>query len=150
MPMTGMTRSLASGVVGALALTVVHELGRRLLPTAPRMDEVAMRGLRRILPGEQRNPVRLHQLALAGDVVANAAYYSFIPGPTRGATWARAVLFGTAAGIGALLLPERMGLGVPQHAERRSNQFMTIGWYLAGAAATALVATTSAPHVDPV
>jgi hypothetical protein len=134
-------RSLMGGVAGALALTAVHEVGRRLLTHAPRMDEVAMRGLRRILPRGQRDPRRLHQLALGGDLVSNSLYYSAIAAPTSKATWTRAVVLGTAAGVGALLLPERLGLGAPQNSEHRANQFMTIGWYLAGALAAAFVAT---------
>jgi hypothetical protein len=137
----GMTRSLTSGVAGALALTTIHEVGRRALAQAPRLDEIAMRALRKVLPGKQRDPVRLHQLALAGDLISNAVYYSAIAAPTRKATWTRAAALGTGAGVCALLLPERLGLGAPPNADRRANQFMTIGWYLAGALATAFVAT---------
>jgi hypothetical protein len=143
LPVSGLARSLASGAAGALALTAMHELGRRRFPNAPRMDQVAMRGLRRILPGEHRNPIRLHQLALAGDLVANAAYYSVIPASTPKATWTRAAILGTAAGICALLLPQHFGLGAPRNSDKRTNQAMTIGWYLIGAVATALVATAS-------
>lgn len=139
--MTGLTRSLTSGVAGALALTMIHETGRRVLAHAPRMDEVAMRGLRRVLPGKQRDPVRLHQLALTGDLLANAVYYSAIAAPTCKATWTRAAALGTAAGFCALLLPERLGLGVPPNAEHRANQIMTLGWYIAGALAAAFIAT---------
>ena len=141
MPTTRLTRSLTSGVAGALALTTIHETGRRLVTNAPRMDEVAMRGLRKVLPGKQRDPVRLHKLALAGDLVSNAVYYSVIAAPTRKATWMRAGALGTAAGLCALLLPERIGLGAPPNSDRRANQFMTVAWYLAGALAAAFVAT---------
>jgi hypothetical protein len=139
--MSRATRSLASGVVGALALTAIHEVGRRRIASAPRMDEVAMRVLRKILPGEHRDPKRLHQLALAGDLLSNSVYYSVIAAPTRKATWTRAGVLGTAAGLCALFLPARMGLGAPQNSHRRANQFMTVGWYLAGALAAAFVAT---------
>jgi hypothetical protein len=44
-------------------------------------------------------------------------------------------------GSGALLLPERLGLGAPQNSEHRANQVMTIGWYLVGALAVAFVVT---------
>jgi hypothetical protein len=107
------------------------------------MDEVAMRGLRRIIPIRHRDPVRLHQLALAGDLLSNSVYYSVIAAPTRKATWLRAAVLGTAAGLCALLLPERLGLGAPQHSDQRSNQLMTVGWYLAGALAAAVVASST-------
>ena len=140
-PMSRAARSLASGIAGALALTAIHEVARRRFASAPRMDEVAMRGLRKILPGKFRDPRRLHQLALAGDLLSNSVYYSVIAAPTRKATWTRAGVLGTAAGLCALFLPERLGLGVPHNSHRRSNQIMTVGWYLAGALATAFVAT---------
>lgn len=140
-PMSRATRSLASGIAGAFALTAIHEVARRRFASAPRMDEVTMRGLRKILPGKFRDPRRLHQLALAGDLLSNSVYYSVIAAPTRKATWMRAGVLGTAAGLCALFLPERLGLGVPHNSHRRTTQFMTVGWYLAGALATAFVAT---------
>lgn len=142
-------RSLTSGVVGAVALTLVHEFGRRRFANAPRMDQVGMRGLREVLPGEHPDPVRLHKLALAGDLVMNAVYYAAIPAATPKATWLRAAVLGTAAGVCALLLPKHVGLGAPKNSEKRTNQAMTIGWYLTGAAVAALVATTSSPRVEP-
>ena len=101
-----------------------------------------MRGLRRILPrtGQPSDERRLHRLALLGDLVSNSLYYAAIAAPTARATWLRAAALGSAAGIGALLLPQPMGLGAPPHSERRANQVMTIAWYTAGAVAAAAVA----------
>ena len=142
--MTNWTTSLASGAVGALTLTAIHEGVRRRLTNAPRMDLVAMRGLRRIAPALREPNLRtteLHRLALAGDLVSNSIYYAAVPAPTAGATWARAIALGVAAGAGALLLPEPAGLGAPPHSDTRANQIMTIAWYLAGGLAAAAAAT---------
>jgi hypothetical protein len=111
------------------------------------MDVVAMRGLDRILPGNYHHSRRLHRLALAGDLVANSLFYAAIPAPSRGATWWRAALFGTAAGVGALLLPQRIGLGTPPYSHDRANQFMTVAWYVVGAVAAAMTANMLA---DPI
>jgi hypothetical protein len=73
--------------------------------------------------------------------VSNSVYYAAVAAPTRRATWTRAVVLGAAAGIGALLLPEPMGLGPPPHSEHRGNQLMTLTWYLAGALTAAAVAS---------
>jgi hypothetical protein len=138
------TTSITSGAAGSAALTILHELARRRVPYAPRMDLVAMRGLRRLVPalGEPNVHSRqLHRLALAGDLVSNAVYYAAVAAPTRRATWTRAAVLGTVAGIGALLLPEPMGLGPPPHSHHRGNQLMTLTWYLAGALTAAAVAT---------
>jgi hypothetical protein len=145
--MTTWMTSITSGVAGAASLTLLHELARRRLPYAPRMDLVAMRGLRRLVPGLREPNVRskqLHTLALAGDLVSNSVYYAAVAAPTARATWTRAAVLGTAAGAGALLLPEPMGLGTPPHSEDRRNQLMTVTWYLAGALAAAAVATAMA------
>lgn len=134
-------RSLASGASGAFALTMLHELARRRIRYAPRMDVVAMRGLSRVVPPLRR--VRsgdLHKLALLGDLVSNSLYYAAIAARTPAATWTRAATMGVAAGAGALLLPEPMGLGPPPDSQFRRNRAMTVAWYLAGAAVAAAVA----------
>ena len=147
--MTEGGRSLASGVVGALALTAIHQMAQRHLYYAPRMDVVAMRGLDRILPGHYHHSRRLHRLALAGDLVGNSLYYSVVPAATSAATWIRAAALGTFAGLGALLLPERIGLGEPPYSRYRANQIMTVAWYLAGGAAAALAATLIGSALPP-
>jgi hypothetical protein len=135
--------SITSGVAGATALTLLHELARRRVAFAPRMDLVGMRALRRLVPSLREPAVdsqQLHRVALAGDLLANSMYYAAVPASTAGGTWTRAAVLGTAAGVGGLLLPRPMGLGAPPHSEHRRNQLMTVSWYLAGALASAAVA----------
>ena len=115
------------------------------------MDLVGMRAIRGMAPQfrEPRVSSRtLHNVTLAGDLVCNSIYYAAIPAATAGATWARAAALGVAAGMGALLLPEPMGLGPPPHSDRRSNRIMTLAWYAAGAAATAAAATAMQPAAN--
>ena len=102
-----------------------------------------MRALRRLLPDGTAglDAHQLRRIALVGDVVSNALYYAMVPAPTPQGTWTRAAALGAAAGIGALLLPEPMGLGAPPHSHRRANQVMTVAWYVIGACAAAAVAT---------
>lgn len=131
-----------SGAIGALALTAVHEMGRRRLPYAPRMDVLGMRALRRLPAFEHERPrsARLQRWALAGDLIANSLYYAAVPAASAASTWARAAALGVAAGVGALALPERMGLGEAPNSQRVANQAMTVAWYVAGALATAAAA----------
>ena len=145
--MTRFMRSAGSGAAGALVLTLLHELVRRRINTAPRMDIVAMRGLRRLIPASQQERIgadNLFRLALVGDLVANAIYYSAVPTRTSAATLMRAAALGGAAGLGALVLPERVGLGAPPHSHTHANRAMTIAWYLAGALAAAAAANVGA------
>ncbi len=139
--MTNETRlrdAAVSGVAGAVALTTVHQVARLLTDNAPRMDVVGVRALTRgvhmadlTLPG----PATLHTAALAGDLVCNSAYYSLAT------TWTRGIVLGVAAGVGALVLPPRMGLGAPPKSDRLSNKVMTVAWYVAGGLVSAATAT---------
>lgn len=134
--------SLMSGAAGAVALTAIHELGRRQLPYAPRMDVLGMRALRRMPAFEHERPrsSRLRAWALAADLVANTIYYAAVPAKTSARTWSRAAALGLGAGVGALLLPEPMGLGTPPQSEKRANQAMTVAWYVLGALVAAAAA----------
>jgi hypothetical protein len=142
----------AGGLVGSTVLTAIHETGRRTVPGAPRMDGVGMRALSRSLRGASIEPPpdpELHRWTLGGDLIANAAYYGLAGlGPRRG-IWTRATLLGLAAGVGALFLPRRMGLGDPPHSENRRNQVMTVAYYLAGALAAAAAMSAMQPR-EPV
>jgi hypothetical protein len=45
---------------------------------------------------------------------------------------------GLAAGVGAVALPERMGLGSAPSARTNETKAMTVAWYLAGGLAAGL------------
>ena len=130
--------SLIAGAAGAVALTAIHQAARAVTDAAPRMDVVGMRALARGADAVGQEAPRTHAglygLTLAGDLIANSAYYSLATTYTRG------TVLGLLAGIGALVLPERMGLGVPPKSDLLSNQVMTVAWYLVGGLAAAATA----------
>jgi hypothetical protein len=136
---------IVSGVAGAAALTAVHEAARKNLPDAPRMDVLGMRALGQSFRAAGQTPPsreRLHELALAGDIVANSAYYSLVAlGPPEGAV-ARGALLGLAAGLGAVFLPGPLGLGSAPSNRTTQTQAMTVGWYLLGGLAAGLAYQT--------
>jgi hypothetical protein len=78
---------------------------------------------------------RLHRAALAGDLVANSAYYALVASGRR--PWLRGALLGGAAGLGAVLLPPVLGLGRAPRGITRRTQALTVAWYLAGGFAAA-------------
>ena len=135
---TRLNGSLVAGAAGAVALTAVHQAARAITDAAPRMDVVGMRALARgaTAIGREAPPTHagLYGATLAGDLIANSAYYSLATTYTRG------TVLGLLAGIGAVVLPERIGLGVPPKSELLSNQVMTIAWYLVGGLAAAATA----------
>ncbi|HEX8131100.1 MAG TPA: hypothetical protein VF527_18520 [Pyrinomonadaceae bacterium] len=134
-------QAAASGLVGACALTLIHESARRALPGAPRLDVLGMRAIAKSMRGVGQEPPpvdELHALALVGDVVSNSLYYSLVGvGRPEGALL-RGTLLGLAAGVGAVLLPEPLGLGNAPSARTTETKALTIGWYLAGGVAAAL------------
>jgi hypothetical protein len=136
---SGLTKkdALISGMAGAATLTAVHQAARMIRDDAPRMDVV---GERAIANGTEAagaiapSHPSLHNLALAGDLFFNSAYYSLAT------TWTRGAALGILAGVGALVLPQKLGLGNPPKSELLSNQVMTVAWYVLGGLAAAWTA----------
>jgi len=152
-PLKDWSRSFASGLVGAVALTSVHQLARRVTDAAPRMDVLGERAIGRAVTaagGTIPSQAALHQWALAGDLLANSAYYSLVTCGRDAHMWTRAVGLGLAAGIGALVLPARLGLGDPPKSDQRSNQIMTVAWYLLGGLAAAAAGHRMKARPSPV
>ena len=150
--------ALMSGAAGAVTLTAIHETARRLIADPPRMDVVGMRAISAGFQFAGRTPprsARLYAMTMAGDLLSNATFYSAIAAGRRPAVWTRAVMLGLAAGAGAVLLPEPLGLGIPPHSERRRTRALTVAYYLAGALATAATARAfsadarTRPNSDP-
>ncbi|WP_254511191.1 hypothetical protein [Anatilimnocola floriformis] len=129
--------AIGSGLAGALALTAVHETARQQISTAPRMDMLGMQAIEKGFRSVNAQPPQgksLYELALAGDVVSNAMYYSMVAQGKPEDAIRRGVMLGLAAGISAVVLPKPMGLQ-PQINRTAATQAMTIGWYLLGGVA---------------
>src|SRR5690349_10878643 len=105
--------ALAGGAAGALTLTALHQILKRVTPNAPRLDNLAKQGLRKTIrsAGTTQPPEdQLHWASLAGDLAANTAYYAialgFGPGPAK---WLGPLL-GAGAGVGSVIVPGPAGL----------------------------------------
>jgi hypothetical protein len=130
------------GLAGALSLTAVHESVRQFVPEAPRVDLVGVRAIRELLY-KTNIPIPAldtqRQLALGGDLVSNAAYYSL-----AGHSYTRGALLGLAAGLGGVFLPGPMGLGEAPTSRSTATQLLTVGYYtLGGLVATAVTRALS-------
>jgi hypothetical protein len=133
-------KALGSGLAGALALTVLHETARRILPDAPRADILGMRAIEKALVQQGETPPpddQLHRLALAGDIAANTLYYSLV-GLGGKESWLAGPALGALAGIGAITLPGPLGLGEAPTERTPQTQAMTVLWYTAGGLVAAL------------
>lgn len=135
-------RAFASGLVGSVVLTVLHETARLIVPHAPRMDVIGMRAIARPMREMDQDPPppdQLYSLAMAGDILGNAAYYSLVALGDREQIGRRGFLLGTAAGVGAALLPPVLGLGRQPNARFPLTHVLTVAWYLAGGLVAAAV-----------
>jgi hypothetical protein len=128
-----MLKALGSGLVGAFTLTLVHETARRFIDDAPRMDVVGMRAITRTMQAAGAEPpVPLHEAALVGDIVTNSLYYGLVGLGGREDALRNGALLGLAAGLGAVFLPEPLGLGRQPTEDSPQTQLMTVAWYLLG------------------
>jgi hypothetical protein len=127
-----LARALAAGALGACALTLIHQLLRRAVPHAPRIDVLGMRGIARLSRAMgARAPDRLHTAALLADIASNAAYYSLV-GAAPGHGAATGAALGLAAGAGAVLLPGPLGLGTAPTNRTGPTQLLTVALYSVG------------------
>ena len=134
--------ALGGGLAGACAVTLIHETIRRVVPEAPRMDLLGMNAISKGLHATGRKVPednRLFTLALAGDLVSNALFYSLAGAGKEKNIWVRSAALGMAAGLGAVALPEPLGLNGKYSNRTLSTQIMTVGLYVAGAIVTTAV-----------
>jgi hypothetical protein len=133
-------RALANGAAGALTVTALNEGVRRVYPHAPRMDVIGMRALAAMLRGAHVEPPArddLYYVTLVGDLATNTLYYSLVGDAP---TWKRGIGLGLAAGIGAALLPQPLGLGTQPRQRVPITQLLTVAWYVAGGIAAVVAA----------
>lgn len=131
---------VASGLAGAVTVTLLNEGVRRVVPHAPRMDVIGERALSRSLNAagvELPHGEALFRWTLAGDLVSNALYYGLVGVGAPSGVWSRGGALGLAAGLGAVFLPRPLGLGRQPGEEAPLTQLLTVTWYLAGGLAAA-------------
>ncbi len=107
------SNSLAGGLAGALILTAMHELIRRKVDDAPRMDKLGEEAINKGLKATGSKPLRgkkLYYTSLISDVISNALYYSLIGGGSKKNSWKRGIALGLAAGIGSVEFAGAPGL----------------------------------------
>ncbi|KAA8481881.1 hypothetical protein BDE36_4014 [Arcticibacter tournemirensis] len=134
--------AIGGGLAGAIAVTLIHEIVKRVESDAPRMDLLGMDALSKILKHSDQ-PVpesdTLFKATLAGDIISNAAYYSFAVASNK-KIWTRGSLLGLAAGIGAVVLPKYLGLNPVYSNKTAKTKVITTSLYLAGGIIASAVA----------
>jgi hypothetical protein len=136
------TTVLAGGLAGATAVTLIHESIKQVVPQAPRMDRLGMQAISKGLrKAGHRVPKQnaLFTAALAGDLVSNAIFFSMAGIGSEKNLWLRSTLLGLTAGIGAVVLPEPLGLSKQYSNKTVATKLMTVGLYVAGSLVTTAV-----------
>jgi hypothetical protein len=127
-------KSILSGLGGSLTLTLLHQLLKGHVTHAPRMDLLGKQALTRMV-SLSSTPVPpekdLYNITLAGDITGNALYYSVVD-RMPGNKVVNGALLGAAAGVGALVLPGKLGLNPGYSNATRKTQVLTVAIYLAG------------------
>jgi hypothetical protein len=138
--------SLAGGVAGAAALTILHELMRKNVAGAPRMDRMGIEATAKLFRKVNLQPPsekKLFLYSMAGDIIGNSLYYSRIASGTKKQVWMNGAMLGLTAGLSAVYLPGKIGLNEANSNRSTKTQLLTIGLYLVGglvaAAATNLL-----------
>lgn len=137
-----LTHSLLAGLAGATVLTAIHEIVRHQTSDAPRMDTYGRRALKKgieLTGHEPPSDDALQTLALVGDVISNAIYFSTIGVGEKQGGLLRGSLTGAAAGVGAVTLGPLLHLGKAPARKTDQTAAMTIAWYTFGGLASALV-----------
>lgn len=135
------TVNLLAGLGGALVLTALNESLKNVDDKMPRIDlvgEQAFQKTSEFFGSKFKSKNSLFKATLAGDLVSNAAYFSLIAGNNKD-LWKRATSAGFLAGLGAITLPKEMGLDDSPVAKTLTTKILTVGYYMAGAFATAAI-----------
>lgn len=134
-------RYIAGGIAGAVALNILHESARRLVPHAPRIDLVGEEALAKAVGMTGAEPPKGQKLfaaTLGADLISNAMYFSAIGLGNKKDIFLRGTGYGLAAGIGAITLAKPLGLDDTPIADTVKTKVMTVAWYLFGGLVTAL------------
>jgi hypothetical protein len=131
-----MYKKIIAGLGGAIALSLLHEAVRKNFDNVPEINKVGEEALNKALDKADMkitNHDQLYAATLAGDVIGNGMYYATT------ATSGFNIASGLAMGLGALALPEKIGLDEKPVAETTQKKVMTVAYYLFGAIVTKFI-----------
>ena len=134
--------ALEGGLAGAVALTLIHETIKRAIPGAPRLDllgiQVVSKGVK-AFKAKQPKERALYGMALTGELISNAIYYSLSGiGGSKGAV-AKGAALGLGAGLSAVILPDKIGLSGQNTNRNIETKILTVGLYVLGGIIASLV-----------
>ena len=135
------SKNIIGGLAGAIVLTLLNESLKNVNSDMPRIDLVGKEVVQKTAEYfglDIENSESLLSTALVSDIISNTAYYSLINGEKE-ELWLKAASAGLLAGLGAVNLPDKMGLNDEPVSKSLTTKALVIGYYLAGAFTTAAV-----------
>ena len=133
--------NLIAGLGGAIVLTLLNETFKNVNHKMPRINlvgEEAVQKTASLVGINIDNENALMGTALVGDIISNTAYFSLINGKNE-ELWLKAAASGFTAGLGAVNLPEKLGLNDQPVAKSTTTQVLTVAYYMLGAFTTAAI-----------
>lgn len=133
--------NILAGLGGAIVLTILNESLKHLHGDMPRIELVGEEAVQKTASYfgiDIENQDALFGASLVGDLVSNTAYFSLIEGEGN-QLWTKAASAGVFAGLGAINIPSKIGLNDEPVTKTNNTKLLTIGYYLAGALATAAI-----------
>jgi hypothetical protein len=140
-------RAVAAGLAGVATVTILNEVGRRVLRAAPRIEILGERAVGRLARRAGYRPRRRqrHLIALAAEVLSDGAWFG-LAGLSRRRPLASGAALGALAGALALALPGPLGLGERPTRRTSRTAALTLAWYLAAGLAAGTTARALAPR----
>jgi hypothetical protein len=139
--MSTLTNILA-GLGGAIALNILHESLKRIDGDMPRIDKLGEEALQKGLSKAGTaidDGSNLYRATLGADLLSNSLYYSLIGSGNSKNIWPKALFMGISAGIGAVTVPDHIGLDDAPVTRTSKTKALTVGYYLFGALVTGCI-----------
>ncbi len=135
-------KSLLAGFAGAAALNILHESVKHLDPDAPRIDLLGEQALSKSINSlnlKAPHGNNLYLATLAGDIMSNGLYYSAIGLGDKKNIYLKGAIAGLTAGLGAISIPDKVGLDDTPVTKTNKTKILTVTWYIVGGLVTAAV-----------
>lgn len=126
--------ALAGGFAGACAMTILHEVVKKIDKDAPHIDLMGMEALSKgvkSVTGHEPDKDNLYGEALAGEIVGNTMYYSLAAIGDEHKDLKGSIL-GIAGGLGSIYLPGIFGLNKDHSGRTDKTKALTAIYYTVG------------------
>lgn len=132
--------SIIGGLAGSIALNILHETARKFSSKAPEINKLGEQALSKSLKAVGIQPLTgkdNYHATLIADVISNTTYYSLIGSSKSKHLFLSGAFSGLMAGIGAITLPQPMGLNDKPVNKTTTSSLLTVGYYVFGGIVTA-------------